>query len=115
MLRRVSLKMRYVLNLSFLNMQLVYMFRIPRPKGIVGATLYMLRVPHLLEKGGEMPHPGRQTMKVPVSEGVSVEEFLGAISKSKRKYSNAFPWKLRTLPLIKRQLTHQITKSGWIP
>jgi len=46
---------RSVLNLWFLNMQLVYMFRIPRPKGIVGVSLHMLKVPHLLEKGRGMP------------------------------------------------------------
>ena len=62
--RRVSLIMRSVLNLQFPNMQLVHMFEIPRPKGIVGATLHMLRIPHLLEKGRRMPHLGRQRMKV---------------------------------------------------
>jgi len=74
----------------------------------------MLRVPHLLEKGGQMPHPGISTMKALGSEGMSVEAFLDDIFKSKRKYSYALPWKLRGLPLIKRQLTHQTTKSGWI-
>ena len=49
----------------------------------------MLRVSHLLEKEGGIPYPGRQTMKVLGSEGVSAEEFLDDISKSKRKYSYA--------------------------
>ena len=31
MLRRVSLRMRFILDLSFLNMQLVHMFRNPHP------------------------------------------------------------------------------------
>jgi len=35
-------------------------------------------------------HPRRQIIKVPGFEGVSVEEFLDDISKSKRKYSYAF-------------------------
>jgi len=90
------------------------MFRIPRLRGIVGATLHMLRVPHLLEKEEEMPHLGRQTMKVLGSEGVSVEEVVDDTSKSKRKYSYALPWNLRSLPLIKRRLIHQTTKSGWM-
>ena len=130
--------MRPVLNLWFLNIQLVHMFRIPRPEeimgvslhmlrvlhllekrrgmpGIVGVILHMLRVPHLLEKGGGMPHPSSQTRKAPSSEGVSMEEFIDDISKSKRKHSYALPWKLRSLPLIKRQLTHQTTKSGCMP
>jgi len=91
------------------------MFRTPHPKGIVGAIIQMLWVLHLLEKGGRMPHPGRQIMKVPEFEEVSMEDFLNDISKLKRKYSYALPWKLRSLPLIKKRLTHQITKSGWMP
>jgi len=114
-MRKVNLLVRSVLNLQFPNIQLVHMFGIPHPREIVGETLHMLRVPHLLEKGGGMPHPGRQTMKAPGSEEVSVEEFLDDISTSKRKYSYALAWKLRSLPLIKRQLTHQTTKSGWMP
>ena len=35
-----------------------HMFGIPHPRGIVEATLHILRVPHLLQKGG-MPHPDR--------------------------------------------------------
>jgi len=66
------------------------MFRTPCPKGIVGATLQILRVPHLSERG-VMPHLSRQTMKVLGSEGVRVEEFLYDISKSKRKYSYTLP------------------------
>ena len=92
-------------------MQLVHMFGIPRPRGIVGATLHMFKVPHPLEKGGGIPHLGRRTMKALGFEGVSVEEFLNDISKLKRKYSYVVPWKLRSLPLIKRQLTHQTAKS----
>jgi len=51
-------------------------------------------------------------MKAPGSEGVSVEEFLDDISKSKRKYSYALPWKSMSLPLTKKHLTHQATNSG---
>ena len=39
------------LNLQFSNMHLAHMFGTPRPKGTVGATLYMFKVPHPLEKG----------------------------------------------------------------
>jgi len=105
-MRKINLRVRSFLNLQFPNMQLVDMFGIPYPRGIVGATLHILKVPHLLEKGGGMLHPSRQTMKAPCSEGVSVEEFLDDISKLKRKYSYALPWKSRSLPLIKRQLTN---------
>jgi len=112
-MRKVNLWVRSNLNLQFPNMQSVHMFRIPHPRGIVGATLHKLRVPHLLEKREGMPHPGRQTMKALGFERVSVEEFLDDISKSKRKYFYALSWKLRSLPLIKR--THQTTKSGWMP
>ena len=104
--------MRFILKLQFLNMRLVHLFRISLLLGIVGATLHILKVPYLLEKGGGMPHPGEQTMKAPGSEGVSVEEFLDDISKSKRKYSYALPWKSRSIPLTKKHLTHQATKSG---
>jgi len=83
--------------------------------GTVGVLPHMLRVPRLSETGRGIPQLGRQTMKVPGSEGVSVEEFLDDISKSKRKYSYALPWRLRSLPLIKRRLTHQTTKNGWTP
>jgi len=91
------------------------MFRIPHPEAIVGATLHMLRVPYHLEIGGEMPHLGRQITKALVSKEVSVEEFLDGTFKSKRKYSYALPSKLRSLPLIKRRLTRQTIKSGWMP
>jgi len=101
-------------NLLFSNMQLVHMFRIPHLKGIVGVILHMLRVPQLLEKGGRMPHPSEQIMKVPGSEGASVEEFVNDISKSKRKYSYRLPWKLKSQSPIKRQLIHQTIKSGWM-
>jgi len=72
-------------------MQLVHMFRIPRLKGIVGVILYMLRVPYLLEKGEGMSNLGRRMKNIPESKGVSMEEFLDDISKSKRKYSYALP------------------------
>jgi len=103
-----------LLNLQFSNMQLVDIFRIPRPRGIVGATFHMLRVPHPLKKEGGTPHLGRRTMKALGFEEVSVEEFFDDIFKSKKKYSYALPWNSRSLPLIKTQLTHQVTKSGWI-
>jgi len=114
-MKKVNLRVRSILNLQFSNMQLVNMFGIPCPRGIVGATLYMLRVSHPLEKGGGIPHPGRRTMKALGSDRVSIEEFLDDISKSKRKYSYALPWKSRSLPLTRKQLTHQATKSGWMP
>jgi len=57
--------------------------------GMVEVIPHMLRVLHLLEKRGWMPHPGKQKMKVPGSEGVSVKEFIDDISKLKRKYSYA--------------------------
>jgi len=53
----------------------------------VGVNLLVLRVPCLLEKGGGISHLGRQTVKVPKSKGVGMEEFLNDISKLKRKYS----------------------------
>jgi len=81
----------------------------PTPQRNSGSDSQMLRVLYLLEKGGGMPHLGKQIIKVPEFEGVSIEEFLDDISKLKRKYSYALPWKLRTLPLIKRRLTHQTT------
>jgi len=110
--------MRFVLNLLFPNMELVHIFRIPRPKGIVGVILHMLRVPHLLKKGGRdardsgsdspnaqgphllekgrgMPHPGRQTIEVPGSDRVSVEEFFNGISKSKIKIFLRTPSKVK--------------------
>ena len=71
MLRRVSLRMRFILNLSFLNMLLVYTLE-------NGSNfLLVLRIPHLLEKGGGIPgliplrergrdlSPGKLIMKVP--------------------------------------------------
>ena len=42
----------------------------------------MLRIPHLLVKGGGIPDLGRQIMKVLGSEGVSMKEFFDNISKS---------------------------------
>jgi len=44
-----------------------------------------------------------------------MEEFFNDFSTSKRKYFRALPWELRDLPLIKRRLVHQITKSDWMP
>jgi len=114
-MRKVNLRMRSILNFQFPNMQLVHMFGMPCTKGIVGATLHMIKVPYLLEKGGGMPHPGREIIKAPGFKGVGVEEFIDHIFKLKRKYSYALPWKLRGLPLIKRELTHQTTRSGWMP
>jgi len=90
-MRKLNLRVRSVLNLQFPNKQLVHMFGIPHPRRIVGVALHILRVPHLLEKGEGMPYLGRQTMKALGAEGVSVEEFLNDISKSKRKYSYALP------------------------
>jgi len=113
-MRKVNSRVRPILNLQFPNLQLVHMFGIPRPRGLVGATLHMLKVPHLVEKGGGMTHLGRQIIKAPGTERVSVEELLDDISKLKRKYSYAHPWKLRSLPLVKRQLTHQTKKNAWM-
>jgi len=49
-----------------------------------------------------IPHLSRQIMKVPGSKGMGMEEFIDDMSKLKRKYSNALPWKLRNLLFIKR-------------
>ena len=48
-------------------------------------------VPYLLEKGGGIFHIGRQIMKVPGSQELSMDEFLDDIFESKRKYSYAYP------------------------
>ena len=74
-----------------------------------------LPVPYLLEKGGGISHLVRQIMKVLEPEGVGMEEFFNDLSTSKKKYLHALHWELRDLPLIKRQLVHQITKSDWMP
>jgi len=50
MLGTVNLKMRFILNLSFLNMQLVHTFRIRHLQGTIGVLLHMLRAPYLLAK-----------------------------------------------------------------
>ena len=71
-------------------------------------------VPYLLEKGGGIFHIGRQIMNVPGSQELSMDKFLDDIFKSKRKYSYALLWELKDLPLIKKQLVHQITKSDWM-
>jgi len=57
MLRRVSLRMRFILDLSFLNMQLVHTFRIPPPMKSGRNFLLVLRMPYLLEKGRGIPGP----------------------------------------------------------
>jgi len=57
-------------------------------------------VSYLLEKEGGISHLGRQIIKVLGFKGVGVEEFLNDISKLKRKYSYAFPWKLRIYLLL---------------
>ena len=77
--------MRFILNLLFLNMSLVHIFKIPYLKGIVGVILHILRVLHLSQKRGGIPHIGRQISKVLRSERVSVEKFLDDLSKSKKK------------------------------
>jgi len=88
MLRRINLRMRFILNLLFLNMQLVHTFRIPHLQGIVRIIPHVLRVSYLLEKGAGIPHLGKQKMKVPRSEGVSIEEFLEEPSS----YQEAIDW-----------------------
>jgi len=88
-LRRVNMRMRLILNLLFLNKQLVHMFRIFHLQITVGVILHIVRVSHLSKKGGGFPHFGRQTTKILGSKGVSVDEFFDDISKSKRKYSYA--------------------------
>jgi len=56
MLRGVNMRMRFILNLLFLNMQLVYTFKIPNLQWIVGVILHMLWVSWLLKKGGGISH-----------------------------------------------------------
>ena len=111
-LRRVNLRMRFILNLPFLNIQLVHIFRIPPPidsggislcaQGPIslrkrGGILGLMRkgerfmVSYLLEKGEEISHLGRQIMKVPGYQGLSMNEFFDDIFKSKRKYCYALP------------------------
>jgi len=51
------MRMRFILNLSFLNMQLVHMFRIPPPVESRSNFLLVLRMLYLLEKKGGIPHP----------------------------------------------------------
>jgi len=92
------MRMRFILNLLFLNMRLVYKFRIR----IGEVILFVLRFPYLLEKGGGIYYLDRKIMKVLGSNGVHMEEFLDNISKLKRMYYYALPWKLRNLPLISR-------------
>jgi len=73
--------MRFILNLLFLNMWLIHIFKTPRLKQIVRVIPYILRVSHLLEKGGIILYLGKQIIKVLRSEGVSMEGFLDDISK----------------------------------
>ena len=73
MLRRFSLRMTFIINLPFLNMQLIHMFRIPPPMDSGRNFLFMLRVPYFLAKGGGIPRLDRQIMKVLRSKEVSVE------------------------------------------
>ena len=73
-----------------------------------------LRVQHLLEKGGGIPHLDRQVMKTLWSEWVSIKQFLDDISKSKRKYLYGLTWKVEELPLFKTKLIHQSIMSGWM-
>ena len=74
MSRRVNLRMRFILNLSCLNMQLFHMFRFLPLMDSGSNFLSVLRVPYLLEKGGRISQLGRQIMKVPGSKGVGIEE-----------------------------------------
>jgi len=58
----LSRRMRFVLNLQLLrrvipDMYLVFMFRIPPPMDSESNLLFIIRVPYLLEKGGETPGP----------------------------------------------------------
>jgi len=63
-------------------MQWVHMFKIPHLQRIVRVILHMLRVLYVLERGGEIPHLGKQVIKVPGFEPVGMEEFLDDNSKS---------------------------------
>jgi len=114
-LRRVNMGMRFNLNILFMNMKLIHIFRIPHLKGIMVVILYIQMVSSLPHKGRGIPNLGRQIIKVLRSEAVSMNEFFDGIFKSKRKYSYALPRKLRSLSLFKRQLIYQITESGWMP
>jgi len=51
-LKRFNMKMRFIIDLLFLNMQLVYMFRILHLQWIAGVILCVLLVSCLLEKRG---------------------------------------------------------------
>jgi len=57
MLKRVSLRMRFIFNLSFLNMQLVHTFRIPSLMESGSNFFLVLKIPYLLERGGEILGP----------------------------------------------------------
>jgi len=72
MLKTLNMRIRFILNLLFLNVRLIYTFRIPHFQWIMGVILHMLKVPYLLEKGGGIPHLGGQIIKVLGSEGVSM-------------------------------------------
>jgi len=93
LLRRINLRMRFVLNLLALNMWLVHICKMPYHKVIVGVILHMLKLLHFLGKGGEAPQLDRKIMKVPKFKGVNVKEFLTDVFKSKRKSSYILPWK----------------------
>jgi len=111
----------------FLNMQLVPMFRIPPPMDSGSNLLSIIRVPYLLEKREEIPGPTplremrrdfspRQTNntgpRIPrTRRGRIPRRFF---FKSKRKYFYALYQEFRDLPLMKRRLIHQITKSDWV-
>ena len=62
MLRSADLRMRFILNLLFLNMQLAHRFRI-HVQGVVGVIPHILRVSYLLKKRGGIP-PRQAIIKV---------------------------------------------------
>jgi len=97
-----------------LKMWKVHMHKTPYLEGIVGVIVHKLGFLHLLKKGG-ISQLDRQIMKALGSEGVNVKEFLVDIFKSKMKSSYALPYKQMNLPLLKRQLIHQTTKSECTP
>jgi len=73
-------RMKFVLNVLVLSMQLVHIVRILYLKEIARVIMYILRSSLLLEKGEGTLHLRRQLMKVLRSERVSMKEFLDDFS-----------------------------------
>jgi len=76
MLRRVSLRIRLVLNLPFPNIHLFHTLRIPLPMESRSNFLLVLKITCLFEKGGEISHIGKPIRKILGSKGVGMKELL---------------------------------------